>query len=140
MHGFPRLWLSTTPFLDMIATKLQSGGIYSVVVMRLLPVAPFTIVNLLAGTLGIRFSDFFIGSMIGLLPGMLSTLVLADRLLVVLQHFNWVNLAIVAAIATGCAITAVLLRRSVRRRYLSRLARESISRDSSRCCECSELF
>ena len=116
MHGFSRLWLSTTPAFDMIAAKLQSGGIYSIVVMRVLPIAPFTIVNLFAGTLGVHFSDFFIGSIIGLLPGMLSTLVLGDRLLVLLQHFNWVNLAIVTAIATGCAVTALLLRRRVRRR------------------------
>ena len=112
-YGFSRLW-STTPALDTIATRLQGGGIYSVVVMRMLPIAPFTIVNVFAGTLGIRFSDFFIGSIIGLLPGMLSTLVLGDRLLVVLQHFNWVDLAMMVAIAIACAITALLLRRIVR--------------------------
>jgi uncharacterized membrane protein YdjX (TVP38/TMEM64 family) len=115
-HGLSRLWISTHPALNTIATKLQNGGIYSVVVMRMLPVAPFTIVNLFAGTLGIRFSDFFIGSIIGLLPGTLSTVVLGDRLLVTLQNFSWVNLSIVIALAAACTITYVLLRQSVRQK------------------------
>lgn len=113
MDRLNRLWAATDPALDTIATKLQGGGIYSVVVMRMLPIAPYTIVNLFAGSLGIRFSDFIMGSFIGLLPGMLTTVVLGDRLLVALRHFNWTNLGIVIALAAACIITALLLRRSV---------------------------
>jgi len=113
MDRLNRLWAATDPALDTIATKLQGGGIYSVVVMRMLPIAPYTIVNLFAGSLGIRFSDFIMGSFIGLLPGMLTTVVLGDRLLVALRHFNWTNLGIVIALAAACVITALLLRRSV---------------------------
>ena len=113
MDRLNRLWAATDPALDTIATKLQGGGIYSVVVMRMLPIAPYTIVNLFAGSLGIRFSDFIMGSFIGLLPGMLTTVVLGDRLLVALRHFNWTNLGIVIALAVACIITALLLRRSV---------------------------
>ena len=113
MDRLNRLWAATDPALNTIATKLQGGGIYSVVVMRMLPIAPYTIVNLFAGSLGIRFSDFIMGSFIGLLPGMLTTVVLGDRLLVALRHFNWTNLGIVIALAAACIITALLLRRSV---------------------------
>ena len=113
MDRLNRLWAATDPALNTIATKLQGGAIYSVVVMRMLPIAPYTIVNLFAGSLGIRFSDFIMGSFIGLLPGMLTTVVLGDRLLVALRHFNWTNLGIVIALAAACIITALLLRRSV---------------------------
>ena len=113
MDRLNRLWAATDPALNTIANKLQGGGIYSVVVMRMLPIAPYTIVNLFAGSLGIRFSDFIMGSFIGLLPGMLTTVVLGDRLLVALRHFNWTNLGIVIALAAACIITALLLRRSV---------------------------
>ena len=113
MDRLNRLWAATDPALNTIATKLQGGGIYSVVVMRMLPIAPYTIVNLFAGSLGIRFGDFIMGSFIGLLPGMLTTVVLGDRLLVALRHFNWTNLGIVIALAAACIITALLLRRSV---------------------------
>lgn len=113
IHGLNRLWTRAHPALNTIATKLQGGGIYSVVVIRMLPIAPYTIVNIFAGTLGIRFTDFFIGSFIGLLPGMLSTVVLGDRLLVALQHFDWTNLWVATGLAAACAITSLILRRSV---------------------------
>jgi uncharacterized membrane protein YdjX (TVP38/TMEM64 family) len=109
-HGAPRLQTLANPGLKTIATKLQRGGIYSVVVMRMLPVAPYTIVNLFAGTMGIRFSDFFIGSFIGLLPGTLSTVVLGDRLLVALTHASWTNLLLVVGAGAVVALTFALLR------------------------------
>jgi phospholipase D1/2 len=114
LHGLPRVLASTNPALNTIATKLKGGGIYSVVVIRMLPIAPYTIVNLFAGTLGIRFSDFLIGSFIGMIPGMLSTVVLGDRLLVALRNFNWANLGIAIGIAAACTATSLLLRRSVK--------------------------
>ncbi len=46
----------------------------------MLPVAPFTVVNIFVGALGIRYSSFIIGTFIGLLPGTLTTVVVGDRI------------------------------------------------------------
>lgn len=44
-------------------------GFLTVLAMRVLPVAPFTLVNLLVGAAKIRFRDFFLASVIGRIPG-----------------------------------------------------------------------
>jgi phospholipase D1/2 len=38
--------------------------------MRVLPLAPFTLVNLFVGGSGIRFWDFFFASIVGRIPGL----------------------------------------------------------------------
>ena len=42
----------------------------TVLTLRIFPVAPFTVVNILMGAWGIRFGHFFIASIIGRIPGL----------------------------------------------------------------------
>src|SRR5262249_22316063 len=51
--------------------KIDQAGIIGVATMRLLPVAPFTIVNLVSGAFQVRFRDYIIGSLIGMAPGII---------------------------------------------------------------------
>lgn len=44
-------------------------GFLTVLTMRVLPVAPFTLVNFFVGAARIRFRDFFLASVIGRIPG-----------------------------------------------------------------------
>jgi phospholipase D1/2 len=44
-------------------------GFLTVLSMRILPIAPFTVVNLFVGAAGIRFVDFFFATVIGRIPG-----------------------------------------------------------------------
>lgn len=44
-------------------------GFLTVLSMRILPIAPFTVVNLFVGASGIRFADFFFATVIGRIPG-----------------------------------------------------------------------
>lgn len=46
----------------------------------MIPVAPFTVVNLAAGASHIRFRDFVLGSLAGMTPGTLAIAVFGDRL------------------------------------------------------------
>jgi uncharacterized membrane protein YdjX (TVP38/TMEM64 family) len=46
-------------------------GIMAVAAMRLLPVAPFTIVNVVAGAFRLPVWNYFVGSLLGLAPGIL---------------------------------------------------------------------
>jgi len=98
--------------LDVVTARLRRGGIFSVLVIRMLPIAPFTVVNLLAGALQIRFSDFIIGTFLGLLPGTLTTIVVGDRLIAAVRQTGWGNILIAIAITAAMAITFLLLRRS----------------------------
>jgi phospholipase D1/2 len=52
----------------------------SVAAIRLLPVAPFTIVSLAAGALRVPMKDYIIGSALGLLPGIIAITLLSGQL------------------------------------------------------------
>lgn len=66
--------------LYRLSRRLRERGLLTVITVRLLPVAPFTIINLAAGAFHIRLRDFGIGTLIGMLPGILALTVFADRL------------------------------------------------------------
>lgn len=67
-------------WLKKIKTKLAAGGWMAVMVVRLIPVAPFTVVNLVAGSVGIRFNDFLIGTVAGTVPGIVVITLLAEQI------------------------------------------------------------
>lgn len=113
-YGAPRSQGSQRQSFDAIAAKLKRGGIFAVVAIRMLPVAPFTVVNMFVGTLGIRVSSFIIGSFIGLMPGTLTTVVVGDRILAAVQHTRWTDVGLVVGLSAAGIITSVLLRRAIR--------------------------
>lgn len=47
-------------------------GFLTVLSMRILPIAPFTVVNLFVGASGIRFADFFFATVLGRIPGIVT--------------------------------------------------------------------
>ncbi len=57
------------PRLDRLIHQAGRHGFLAVLTMRVLPVAPFTLVNLFVGASGIRLSDFFLASLVGRIPG-----------------------------------------------------------------------
>ena len=52
-----------------VEQKIDQAGIMAVATMRLLPIAPFTIVNVISGAFQVRFRDYIIGSLLGMAPG-----------------------------------------------------------------------
>ena len=59
------------PRLDRLIDQATGHGFLSVLTMRVLPVAPFTVVNFFVGACGIRFRDFMLASLIGRIPGII---------------------------------------------------------------------
>jgi uncharacterized membrane protein YdjX (TVP38/TMEM64 family)/phosphatidylserine/phosphatidylglycerophosphate/cardiolipin synthase-like enzyme len=57
------------PRINRISQAVNRNGILAVTTIRLIPVAPFTLVNLVAGAMRIRFLDYMLGTALGLLPG-----------------------------------------------------------------------
>ncbi|MDY6848934.1 MAG: VTT domain-containing protein [Thermodesulfobacteriota bacterium] len=58
--------------LNKISKRLAQSGMLAVMAVRLLPVAPFTVVNLVAGASHIRFVDFLFGTLAGMGPGIIT--------------------------------------------------------------------
>jgi uncharacterized membrane protein YdjX (TVP38/TMEM64 family) len=59
------------PALTRVEDALSDHGIVTIAAIRMIPLAPFTIVNLIAGALGVPFRDYMLGSALGLTPGMI---------------------------------------------------------------------
>lgn len=60
------------PRLDRIRTRIARSGLFAVVAARMVPVAPFTLVNMVAGATRVRFWDFMLGTVLGMGPGMIA--------------------------------------------------------------------
>jgi uncharacterized membrane protein YdjX (TVP38/TMEM64 family) len=58
--------------LTDLSRRLARQGLLTVVAVRILPVAPFSVINMVAGASHIKFRDFFWGTLIGLFPGILA--------------------------------------------------------------------
>jgi uncharacterized membrane protein YdjX (TVP38/TMEM64 family) len=62
------------------------------------PVAPFAVLNLLAGAVHVSFRDFLIGTVVGMLPGIIAMTLFAEGLLSLLGR---VDLRAVALLLVG---------------------------------------
>ncbi len=58
--------------LARLDAVLRDHGFVSVLILRLIPVAPYTAINYAAGLSGIRVSGFAVGSALGMIPGSLA--------------------------------------------------------------------
>lgn len=67
--------------LKRVSEMLGQRGLLSVIIIRLLPIAPFAIVNMIAGATHLRLRDFVLGSLLGMLPGVVILGVGVDQLL-----------------------------------------------------------
>jgi len=85
--------------LNRLSRQIAKQGILAVAIIRNIPVAPFTIVNMIAGASHIKLKDYLIGTAVGMLPGILAITIFADRLLHSVQNPNWINILIVAVLA-----------------------------------------
>jgi phosphatidylserine/phosphatidylglycerophosphate/cardiolipin synthase-like enzyme/uncharacterized membrane protein YdjX (TVP38/TMEM64 family) len=56
--------------IEQLSKRLAKRGTVAVAILRLVPIAPFTIFNLVAGSSHLGARQFMLGSLLGLLPGL----------------------------------------------------------------------
>jgi uncharacterized membrane protein YdjX (TVP38/TMEM64 family) len=101
--------------MNRLARRLDNGGVAHVVLLRLLPAAPFSQTNWIAGASRIGFRDFAIGTVLGLTPVLAMTVLVAERARLALEHPDAINvLALVAVVALVVAVAMFVARRIVR--------------------------
>jgi uncharacterized membrane protein YdjX (TVP38/TMEM64 family) len=66
--------------LALVSRHLHRRGLSTVIAVRVLPVAPFIMINMVAGALRVRQRDYLLGTFIGLTPATISIFLLMDRL------------------------------------------------------------
>jgi phosphatidylserine/phosphatidylglycerophosphate/cardiolipin synthase-like enzyme/uncharacterized membrane protein YdjX (TVP38/TMEM64 family) len=91
--------------LQRISTRLARSGIVTVIVVRMLPIAPFTLVNMVAGAMHVRYRDFLLGTIVGMIPGLFAMTVLGLSIERILHGGGWGGAALLfAAIAATGAV------------------------------------
>jgi phosphatidylserine/phosphatidylglycerophosphate/cardiolipin synthase-like enzyme/uncharacterized membrane protein YdjX (TVP38/TMEM64 family) len=93
-----------------LSRRLARRGLLAIAFVRMLPIAPFSIVNIVAGASHIRWSDFLIGTVIGLLPGIVTMTFFIDRALAALRRPGPDTLALLA-LAVGLIVALVCVLR-----------------------------
>ncbi|HYT96035.1 MAG TPA: VTT domain-containing protein, partial [Casimicrobiaceae bacterium] len=110
--------------VNLLSRALARSGILPVVVVRLLPVAPYSIVNVVAGASHIGWRNFLLGTVIGLAPGVITTSVFIDRTIAAIREPGTGTFALLALLVAAIVALAWALQRVVRAR--ARMASQAI--------------
>ncbi|WGD29504.1 VTT domain-containing protein [Ancylobacter sp. WKF20] len=84
------------PRINRIRRRLTESGVLAVATVRMVPVAPFTVVNLVAGAAGVRFLDYTAGTALGLLPGLVVLTALGRQIVDVISQPSLGSVAMLA--------------------------------------------
>jgi len=102
------------PRINHLSQRIAKRGILAMIVLRMLPVAPFTIVNVVAGASHIRFRDFLIGTVLGMLPGTVLTVVFVHRLAEVIRKPSAATIAVLVLVAGLIILMALGVKRMLK--------------------------
>ena len=63
---------------EAMDAEMRQGGLFYMFAIRLLPIIPYGLVNFAAGLTSIRFRDYFVGTLLGTVPGVLPFVLLGS--------------------------------------------------------------
>jgi phospholipase D1/2 len=103
------------PRLNRIRQRVARRGVIAIAAIRLVPVAPFTVVNLVAGASAIPLFEYVAGTVLGMLPGLLMISAVGHQLARILSAPTTTDLivliaAVMAWIAVSIGIQAIVSR------------------------------
>lgn len=102
--------------IDRLNRWLANRGVLTMAAVRLIPIAPFTVVNLVAGASHITFRDYVLGTFIGMAPGIALMAVFLERVGAALRQPDAVTLVTVAVVGLGAVALLAGLRSWLRKR------------------------
>lgn len=116
---------------NRLSRYLARRGVRTMTLVNLLPLAPFTLTNMLAGAFHLRFRDYLLGSALGIIPGLAAVTLLGSQLGALLtagdpSELLWAATGLVLVIAA-----LLLIRRFITRRQRER-ALPAMMRNESR--------
>jgi len=114
-----------------VASAIGNRGFLSVLAVRMVPVAPFTVINLVAGALPVRFVDFVLGTLAGMLPGTALLAMFGDRVEKVLTDPSAENLVMLGVLLAAWVALGTLMHHLVERLLPSRRAGGDRRRDAA---------
>lgn len=110
------------PRIGRFREELRNHAFRASIAARLLPVGNFTMINLLAGSLRIPFRAFFLGNVVGILPGVLVLTFFSDQITAAFRSGSprdW--------LLPGLGLLLVIVLFALRRRVLRRRASQPLA-------------
>ncbi len=101
--------------LNRLSRRVARHGVLAMILIRLLPLAPFGVINIICGASHIRLRDYLLGTLLGMLPGILLTTAFAHNLVLVLQRPKQQTLGILLIVVLLLAGFAIGIRRLLKR-------------------------
>ncbi|WP_319582813.1 VTT domain-containing protein [uncultured Pseudodesulfovibrio sp.] len=98
-----------------LSRQLGRHGLGSIVAVRIVPVAPYSIVNLMAGASHIRPSTFLLGTVVGMAPGIVAMTLFGSQLMNALRDPGTGTLLVLAAVVLAVVVLGAVLRRRLSR-------------------------
>jgi uncharacterized membrane protein YdjX (TVP38/TMEM64 family)/phosphatidylserine/phosphatidylglycerophosphate/cardiolipin synthase-like enzyme len=106
--------------INRVNHRLSQIGMPAVIFFRIIPVAPFSIINLIAGVSTISFRDFFWGTLIGIIPGIIAIGLITDRLTQSLRQPDLFSFIALFTVIVFFGASLVGFRRWFKRRNLNK--------------------
>ena len=103
--------------INQVNQRLSESGLVAILVFRVVPVAPFSLINLVAGVSAISLRDFFLGTLLGIIPGITAIAFIADRLFESLRQPDISTFTALVAVVVVSGAALVGLRKWMRQRY-----------------------
>ena len=100
--------------IEQLSKRLAKRGTVAVAILRLVPVAPFAIFNLVAGSSHLGARQFLVGSLIGLAPGLGAITLFSNSLWEALTAPSLANVAIAVVFGVVLIFVAWLAKRWLR--------------------------
>ncbi len=107
--------------LNRVSRHIIRHGFLAMTFLRLASVAPFTVINLIAGATHIRFKDYILGTIAGMTPGLIALTIFGDRMGAAIRHPDIRSLSILVIIIMIFMITSAWLTRRVAKPVESRV-------------------
>jgi len=80
-------------WISRVSQRLARQGLLAMITLRVVPVAPFGVINLVAGASHIRLRDFALGTLLGLAPGTLALTVFSGQVVAAISAPDTVRVA-----------------------------------------------
>jgi uncharacterized membrane protein YdjX (TVP38/TMEM64 family) len=101
--------------LNQLSRRLGRHGLVTVLTLRIVPILPFSMFNLIAGASHIRLHDYLVGTLLGMAPGIFAMTVFGHRLKILVLDPSLESFAVLAGIGTLLIAGVVAVRWWVRR-------------------------
>jgi phospholipase D1/2 len=95
----------------VVERKIDQSGILALATLRLIPVAPFTMINIISGAFKVPFRDYLLGSLLGMAPGIILTNLFAHQLQSAIRNPGLGSLILLAVLIIASVLGSVWLRR-----------------------------